>query len=196
MASWADIRAAWDRSWASFEQTAVETWRSAIEATPERFREPVEAFLNALAGTKLNLDDALALAKMPGATGTDRGRYLRLQAQYNAVAAGVMAHSVPADAARTGAAPVLVVAGLAIGVAGIAWAVAAYEYASSLRDQVQLYREDLAARVQAAQQGVTLQPTTVPAPAPAPKKGSVWPWLLGLGVLGAGGLTLYTLRQK
>ena len=194
MSSWADIRAAWDRSWASFERTAVETWRSAIEATPERFREPVEAFLNVLAGTKLSLDDAHSLAQRPGATGADRGRYMRLLSQYNAVAAGVMAHSAPTDTEQTGAAPVLVVAGLAIGVAGIAWAVAAYEYASSLRDQVQLYREDLAARVQAAQQGVTLQPTTVPTP--TPKKGSVWPWLLGLGVLGAGGLTLYTLRQK
>ena len=38
-----------------------------------------------------------------------------------------------------------VVAGLAISVAGVAWAISAYEYAASLRDQVQLYREELAA---------------------------------------------------
>ena len=122
---------------------------------------------------------------------------MRLQTQYNAVAAGVMAHASPTDAAETGAVPVLVVAGLAISVAGVAWAISAYEYAASLRDQVQLYREELAARVQAAQQGITLQPATVPAPAApsAPGTGSIWPWLLGLGVLGAGGLTLYTLRQ-
>ena len=197
MAGWSDIRAAWDASWSSFEAAAVQKWQAAIEATPERFREPVEAFLNVLAGTRLRLDEALQLARRPGATGADRGQYMRLQTQYNAIAAGVMAHASPTDAAETGAVPVLVVAGLAISVAGVAWAISAYEYAASLRDQVQLYREELAARVQAAQQGITLQPATVSAPAApsAPGTGSIWPWLLGLGVLGAGGLTLYTLRQ-
>ena len=120
---------------------------------------------------------------------------MRLQSQYNAVAAGVMAHATPTGSEETGAVPVVVVAGLAISAAGVAWAVAAYEYAASLRDQVSLYREDLAARVQAAQQGLTLQPATVPAPASPSSTRSIWPWVLGLGVLGAGGLTLYTLRQ-
>ncbi len=196
MADWSDIRAAWDASWSRVEAAALQKWQAAIEATPERFREPVEAFLNTLAGTRLRLDEALQLAKMPGATGTDRGQYMRLQSQYNAVAAGMMVHATPTDAEETGAVPVLVVAGLAISVAGVAWAIAAYEYAASLRDQVQLYREDLTARVAAAQQGLTLQPSTVPAPTSPPSTpGSMWPWLLGLGVLGAGGLTLYTLRK-
>lgn len=196
MAGWSDIRAAWDTSWSRVEAAALQKWQSAIEATPERFREPVEAFLNVLAGTRLRLDEALQLAKMPGATGADRGQYMRLQSQYNAVAAGMMVHATPTDTEETGAVPVLVVAGLAISVAGVAWAIAAYEYAASLRDQVQLYREELTARVAAAQQGLTLQPTTVPAPTSPPSPpGSMWPWLLGLGVLGAGGLTLYTLRK-
>ncbi len=189
MAAWADIRAGWDASWQRFESAALAKWQAAIEATPERFRQPVEVFLSVLAGTKQRLDDALQLARMPGATGSDRGRYMQLQGQYNAVAAGLMAHATPAQG--TGAVPVLVVAGLAISVVGIAWALSAYEYAASLRDQVQLYREDLAARVAAAQQGLTLQPATVPAPQAPPATGSLWPWLLGLGVLGVGGLTFY-----
>ena len=195
MAGWSDIRAAWDASWSRVEAAALQKWQAAIEATPERFRGPVEAFLNALAGTRLRLDEVLQLAKLPGATGADRGQYMRLQSQYNAVAAGMMVHATPTDVEETGAVPVLVVAGLAISVAGVAWAITAYEYAASLRDQVQLYREELTARVAAAQQGLTLQPSTVPAPATPTAPGSMWPWLLGLGVLGAGGLTLYTLRK-
>ena len=198
MSSWSAIEASWDRSWKAVQDAALRQWRSAIEASPERFRSRVEGFLGLLTQTRLSLDEALQMARRPQATAADRASYLRLQSRYNEVAAGIMAHATPSE--QVSGVPVLLVAGLAVGVAGVAWAMAAYEYAASLRDQVQLYREDLAARVQATQQGVVLPPSTVPAPpvppSPPPTPGSIWPWLLGAGAVGLGGLAFLVFREK
>ena len=103
-----------------------------------------------------------------------------------------MADATPSG--EVGVAPAVLVGGLAIGIVGVSWAVAAYQYAVNLRDQTQLYREDLAARVAAAQRGQTLPPSTLP-PKPPPSSGMRWLWGLGgLGLLAAGGFAYHNLR--
>jgi hypothetical protein len=71
-----------------------------------------------------------------------------------------------------------------VGVAAIAWAIAAYQYAVHLREQTALVERELQARVEASEQGRTLQPSTLPEQANA-KLG--WLMLGGLA-LAAGAL--------
>lgn len=196
MASWADIRAAWDPSWVKTQKAALRRWKTDIESAPERFRGVVTDFLRLLSAVQADLSAVKRLVQHPLATTSDQQRYISLLVQHNAVLAGIMTYAAPTSS--TQGAPVLVITGLAISVVGVAWALAAREYAASLRDQAQLLREELSARVAASQRNTSLQPSTLPAPLSPPSvmSGSWWPWLLGLGVLGAGGVTFYILQQN
>ena len=87
---------------------------------------------------------------------------------------------------------VLIVGGLAVGVAGTAWAVSAYEYATNLREQTALADRELSERVAASREGRTLQATTLPEqPDPiADATGGMGKLLLGGLALGAVALAL------
>lgn len=96
-----------------------------------------------------------------------------MELRYNQLAAGFYADSVPAAQAGTGVpvvgvAPIVVVAGIAIGVVAIAWAIVAYEYAVNLREQTALADREFVARVEASQAGRVLPPSTLPPPPPSP----------------------------
>ena len=97
--------------------------------------------------------------------------------------------------------PLLVVAGIAFGVAAIAWAVASREHSKNLREQTALADHELTARVEASKEGRVLQETTLPEqpaaasllPVAAPAVGSkskVGLALVGVLALAAAGLAV------
>lgn len=191
MTSWADIRAGWGSDWQRLERTAVKRWGKSIAVKPDRFVPTVESFVAMLVQVRTDLEAIATLRAQPGSPTGAGASYLALQSRYNLLTAGLMAD---ATSGEVGVAPVVLVGGLAIGIVGVSWAVAAYQYAVNLRDQTQLYREDLAARVAAAQRGQTLPPSTLP-PKPPPSSGMRWLWGLGgLGLLAAGGFAYHNLR--
>jgi hypothetical protein len=93
----------------------------------------------------------------------------------------------------------LVVGGLALGAAAIAWSVSAYQYAVNLREQTALAERELTARIEASQAGRVLQPSTLPAPPPPPsptESSGMGLWLLGGLGLVAAAVTLPVLLQR
>ncbi len=189
MTTWAEIRAGWGRDWQRLEAAAVKEWGKSVAADPDRFVPTVESFLAMLVQARADLEAIAGLKSRPGAPVESGPSHLALQSRYNVLTAGLMADATPAD--PVGAAPVVLVAGLAVGIVGVSWAVAAYQYAVNLRDQTQLYREELAARVAAAQRGQTLPPSTLP-PQSSPSSSMGWLWGLGgLGLLAVGGFAYH-----
>ena len=189
MPGWTDIKAAWSSGWKALETEAVRLYEAAIRADPTGYLAKVEAFLSELGQSRQNLDNIKAKLPNPPVTAEDRAlhaKYQSLEARYNDLAAGFYADAKPAGTPSTGAAPVLVVGGLVVGVVAIAWAVAAYEYAVNLREQTSLAEKELDARIEAGQQGRTLQPSTLPPPADPVKTAK------GIGGLLVGGLVLAT----
>ena len=189
MADWTTIKAAWGKGWKALNDQALNAYKSAIEADPTQFLAKVEGFITALKDSKANLNRFRA--RLPAQPTTEAERKLlavhqALELRYHDLAAGFYADAQPAGQPSTGAAPVIIVAGIALGVAAVAWAVAAYEYAVNLREQTALADRELEARVQASQQGRTLQPTTLPEPASEQAKKDA----KGIGVLLVGGLVL------
>ena len=88
-----------------------------------------------------------------------------------------------------------------MGAVGVAWALAAYEYAVNLREQTALAERELDARVTASREGRALQPTTLPAqPSPidtaTSTARSVGTLVVGGLVVVAGAILLPTLLRK
>ena len=79
---------------------------------------------------------------------------------------------------------------------GLAWAFAAHEYAVNLQQQTTLAERELDARVAAAQSGLVLPPSTLPAPSPVDGARSVGLWLLGGLLLAAGVLVVPLLMER
>ena len=87
--------------------------------------------------------------------------------------------------------------GLVVGVAAIAWSVAAYEYALNLREQTALSDRELVARIDASKEGRSLQPSTLPPPEDPKKKAAAIGFLLVGGlVLAAGVVAAPVLFKK
>ncbi|MCB9765632.1 MAG: hypothetical protein H6739_38010 [Alphaproteobacteria bacterium] len=189
MPTWTELKAGWTQGWQALEAQARQAYDAAIRATPSAFQDRVAAFVAVLHSARGDLDLSRALvAKLP--PGPEQAgevqRLQRLEERYHTLAAGLYSDATVAHQPAMGVAPVLVVGGLAIGVAGTAWAVAAYEYAANLREQTALATEELSARVEASREGRPLQPSTLPAP-PPPTPGGGWaPYALGgAALLGA-----------
>ena len=171
MATWSEIRDGWSTSWRSTYDDAVRRYQDAVARDPERFRSAVTATMNELAQAKRYLDelDRLVASGSTAITAVDRRDLALAHARYNDLAAGVLAGARRADTGEAiGVAPLvaggLIVLGLAITAAAVCWAVVAYEYCVNLREQTQLKRDDLDARVDASKGGRTLQPSTVDVP--------------------------------
>ena len=191
MANWSTIQAAWDKGWKALHDQAMSAYKVAIESDPAKYLEQIKGFMTALTDSKDNLDRFRA--RLPVQPTTDAERKLiaihqALDKRYHDLAAGFYSDAHPADQTSTGVVPlaVIVVAGIALGVAACAWAVAAHEYAVNLREQTALADKELEARVEASKQGRALQPTTLPEPASEQAKKSA----KGIGVLVVGGLVL------
>lgn len=163
---------------------------AAITATPAAFEAKVQGFLAMLAECKANLARILAHLPNPPRNAVEAQlvtRYVEMRALYDALLLGLSENAVPLPSVGLAPLVVLAIGGMGLTAAGVAWAVAAWEYAASLRDQSGLLARELEARVEAMRQGTQLPPSTVAAPKPPDDpKGGVWPWLLGLGALAAG----------
>jgi hypothetical protein len=146
--------------------------QSAIAATPEAFRQRVTAYLDLLAQIRANLERILARLPNPPQSQADAvliAKYAELKAMYDALVAGIASNAV-AVKTEIGVAPavVLVIGIIGLTVSGVAWAVASYEYAVSLRDQTDFMVKELDARVEAMRSGAQLPATTaLPPSAPA-----------------------------
>ena len=199
--TWADIRAGWSASWKALAAQATATWQAAVQANPGAFLPQATAFTEALAQSRASLDRLAAALPQPPVTEADRQAVLQHQAlerRYHELAAGFYADAVPAPAGAsplpvlpsTGAAPVLILGGLAVGAVGVAWAIAATQYAVNLREQTALAERELDARIAAGNQGRTLQPSTLP-PQADPVDAAAGA-AKGLGLLFVGGLVVAT----
>jgi hypothetical protein len=202
MPSWSDIKRTWSSGWAALEAKALKLYGAAIRADPTGYAAKVTGFAFELEQSRANLDRMRA--KLPGQPATDADRqlvanYQAMEARYNDLAAGFYSDVKPVSEG-VGVVPVLVVGGLLVGVAAIAWAVAAYEYAVNLREQTALAAQELDARVDASKEGRALPPSTLPPPPPPPVPpgtGSAVGWLLVGGlVLAAGAVALPVLLAK
>ncbi len=171
--SWEAMRQGWSEGWQALDDKASGLY-DAILAAPESYRAKVEGFIAALTASKQNL--TWIRAHEAHLSSEEQANTAALGQRYNDLAAGFLSDVEGGENLQLGAGPLLIVAGLGVGVAAIAWAVASYEHAANLRDQIALFREDLAARVAASEQGRTLQPATVPQPAPAPSPVSPGGW--------------------
>jgi hypothetical protein len=192
MTSWADIQATWTPGWRSLAARASAVWDQLVRADPDEAVRRVKVFVEAIGASRAALDRIVArLAGMPPADPAVL-RHRALEARWAALAAGFFAHTWPAEG--VGAAPaVLLIGGLAVGAAGVAWAAVAWQYAVNLREQTALAAQELEARVQAAREGRTLGPSTVPSASPSP---SMRGWVLaGLAVI-TGALVLPVLLKR
>ncbi len=197
MTTWADVKAGWSDGWKALQASALDRWGSAIRRSPEDFRPRVQATVDELAAARAHLDHMKPLLPKELKTAEDRAAFAtfsRLSARYYELAAGVYAEAEPARP-QVGIAPVLIVAGVVLGVAAIAWAVAAYEYSKNLREQTALADRELSARVEASREGRTLQPTTLPEPDKGKGGGLGWVLVGGLAVA-AGAVVVPVLWKK
>lgn len=169
----------------------------AVAAKPSSFEVKVRAFLTLLKECKANLERIAAL--LPSLPKNDAAkalirRYQDMKALYDALVAGIALNAT--GELELGVAPVVVVGTIALSAAGVAWAIAAYEYAAGLRDETALMATELEARVEAMKQGTTLQPSTLSPPTrpESPGKGApVGLVIVGLGVLG--GAAFFTFKR-
>jgi len=185
MSTWTDIQSRWSEGWRSLHDRALSAYESAIRADPRRFVPQVKAFVAQLQAARVHLDHMrVQVAQLDDPEATEAWK--KLEARWHDLAAGFYADTRPASDG-VGAVPVvaLVVGGLIIGVAAIAWAVAAYHYAVNLREQTELADRELAARIEASREGRQLAPSTLPPPPPDPVKAAK-----GLGMLLVGGLVV------
>ena len=170
----------------------------AVAAKPSSFEAKVRAFLTLLKECKTNLERIAAqlpsLPKNDAAKALIR-RYQDMKALYDALVAGIALNA--SGELELGVVPVVVVGTVALSAAGVAWAIAAYEYAAGLRDESALMASELEARVEAMRTGKALQPSTVTPPSSpdsASKGAPVGLVLVGLGVLG--GAAFFTFKRK
>ena len=196
MTSWTDVKESWSAGWKELQRSALDTWGAAIERRPEEFRPQVQATIGELAAARAHLDHMKPLLPKQIKTAEDQrvmASFSRMSARYYELAAGIYADAQPA-AAQVGIAPLLVVGGIVLGVAAIAWAVAAHEYAKNLGEQTALADRELTARVEASREGRSLQPSTLPEPAKG--KGAAVGWLLVGGLVAAAGAVALPVLMK
>ena len=173
---------AWSQTWSALRNRALRTYQATINADPLRFRERVHAFLTALADTRARLDRIRVLLSQTDAPKL-QSQASALEQRYTTLTAGLFADAPEQD--QLSALPVgLVIAGTVIGVAGIAWALSAYQYAVNLREQTALLESELVARVEASRQGRPLPASTI-SPPPDPGREA-----RRMGLVLLGGLTL------
>lgn len=185
MSTWSDLKARWSSGWTALHDAAKRTYEATISANPSAFKEKVASFVSLLSESKASLERSKAMLAQVNDPALAQ-QTASLESRYAELAAGVFADAQQVD--TVGVAPVVVggviVGGVLISVAGIAWAVAAYQYAVNLRENTSLLEKELQARIDASKEGRNLAPSTIP-PQPAPMEQA-----RKVGMLLFGGLTL------
>ncbi|MFH1466432.1 MAG: hypothetical protein ABIO70_18760 [Pseudomonadota bacterium] len=200
MPTWTQIKESWSGGWKALQAESLRLYEAAIRHSPAAYAERVKAFMVELAQARAHLDSIRAKLPNPPRTEAEAktvANYVALERRYQDLAAGFWADAEPAREG-VGVAPALIVAGVVVGVAAIAWAIAAWEYCVNLREQTALADRELVARVDASKEGRVLPPTTLPPPPPDPvKKAEGIGWLLVGGlVLAAGAAAVPVLLKK
>lgn len=206
VARWEAARAEWPESWAE----AWEQVTRAFSGIPADAEEVVTAWLDMMAATDEDLTAlTVTVQQLPAdQQSAYRARLSSYTQHFNDIGAGVYS----TWRAQAGNPAVVVVGGITLAAGAVAWIYYTYEEAAALREEVQADRvradadlvraqteaAELAARVQASQQGYTLQDSTLrttAAPTPPPDTGDdedALSWaktavgLLIAGVLGIG----------
>lgn len=208
MATWDDIMAAWASSWTALYNEALTTLGPALQADVTGYLGKIQESMASLLYSRATLDQIKQKVGQLGQEPADaelRERYEILEIRYHTVAAGIYTDAT-CGADRCAALPLVAIAGITLGVAACAWAVAAYEYFANLRDQTALLDHDLDARIWAMKNNKTLPaPNLAAAPAGQPPgkppddedPSSILGWLLLGGLaLTAAALTLPALTKK
>ena len=177
------------------------TWlEQAMTQTPDDVKKRVAGTLGALKATGRHLARAQALLPSRPRTQAEAEpvvRYAEMKGMYDAILSGLGINAVQLDqeaeieAGFIPASVVLTIGALGLTAAGVAWAVANYEYAKALRDQASFLTKELEARQEAMRSGKQL-PEGSARPAenndkkPKDEGKGGWGWLWA--VLGLGGL--------
>ena len=193
MASWTDIKQQWSAGWKQMHRAAMSKFGPAIKADPTKFRPHLAGTLADLTAARTHLERIKA--QIPGLPDAETKRKYMGSFQvgwkrYHELAAGLYADSERAKQPQVSGVviPLLVVAGIAFGVAAIAWAVVSREHAKNLREQTALADHELTARVEASKEGRVLQETTLPEQPAAP---SLLPVSVPTGTKSKVGLALF-----
>ena len=199
--AWAQVWASVEASWSALYQDALKAWGPEIQKDPGAFEPKVEAWMAELKASRANLDRIKALIPSPPVTGEDHANhqaYLAMETRYHELAAGFYGDTRMVEGPPVvGIVPVLIIAGLAIGVGGTAWAVAAYEYAVSLREQTGLAADELEARIAASKDGRQLPQSTLPGAVPEPMSPQTKSYIaFALLAVTAGAFTLPILLKR
>lgn len=220
MSTWTEIKQRWSAGWKDLHQAALQKWGAAIHRNPESFRPAVTATLSDLQAARVHLQRiAAVLPRIADVQARARAAqaFAVMMKRYQELAAGIYADAEQAEREKqaqgrqqaqpaqpqVGAVvvPLLIVAGIVLGVAAIAWAIASREHAKNLREQTALADHELTARVEASKEGRVLQDTTLPEqPASAPLLSATTPAgataskvglaLVGVLALAAAGLAI------
>ena len=203
MPSWTEIKAQWSTGWKELHRQAVNKLGRSIQRDPESFRSQVEATLGNLAASRAHLQRIqakLPSIQDPRQRAQAAKAFAVMMQRYHLLAAGIYADAEQAKPSQQGQAevsgvivPLLIVGGIVLGIAAIAWAVASREHAKNLREQTALADHELTARVDASKEGRVLQETTLPEqPESAPLLSATTPSSPGskVGLLLLGGLAI------
>jgi hypothetical protein len=194
---------------AAVSEQATAADGAAAQVDPTGTLVKVQAFSAALSDCRTALDRIAAKLPNPPVTEADRQAHANDQAMErrdHELAAGFCGDATPAQGPgmaptggpSVGVAPaVLVVGGLAVGAVGVAWAIAADQYAVNLREQTALAERELDARVEASREGRPLQNATLPPPpSPASDAKGTGLWLFGGLAVVAGALAIPVLLKR
>lgn len=164
------------RALAAAQRQALQEHGQQIEAAPQAFAPVVERFAVEMGRAERNLseierlvnelDNLASRNRDPAGKRTvkqARTLFLEARAQFKGLAKGFWSGARRVDGTQQFGAwqAVLIVAGVVVSIAAIAWAIVGYQDARSLADKTQYQREELAARIEAMRAGTTLQPSTV-----------------------------------
>ena len=183
------------------------TWlEQAMTHMPDDVKKRVAGTLSALKTTGRHLQRGRALLPSRPKTKTEAElvvRYAEMKGLYDAILSGVGLNAVQLEAEpeiEAGFIPasvVLVIGALGLTAAGVAWAVANYEYAMALRDQAGFLTKELEARQEAMRTGRDLPAGSGRSagdenkkPKDEDKSGWGWLWAM-LGISGLVGAAVY-----
>lgn len=188
---WTAVQTQWDQTWRDAQSAAVAAW----DGTAGEAEEIVRDFLDDLAEIDTDLTWMQGqLSKLPASEAASwQSAISGWRKTWSWLGAGIYPYVTTTPEAGVQGPPVVV---LVVGAVGIAFAVAFWEYAASLRDEVELNRVELEARVEAMREGTTLQPSTLPKQPSADSKVGAGEVLAGIGALVALGVGVaWALRR-
>ncbi len=198
--TWEELKASFSSNVESGYNKAATWLDQAMTHMPGDVKRKVAGTLSALKATGRQLSKAQALLPPQPKDKAEAElvvRYAEMKGLYDAILSGIGINAVQLEAEpeiEAGFIPasvVLVIGALGLTAAGVAWAIANYEYAVALRDQAGFLTKELEARQEAMRSGKELpdgsaRPTEDKDKKPKDEDKGGWGWLWA--VLGIGGL--------